>query len=47
MLDHHESNDASSDNGMKNDKRLQQPEGPAFQKFDFDKISEIGKIPAE
>jgi len=41
MFDYHEPDDASSDDGMKNNKRLQQPEGPAFQKFDFDKINEI------
>jgi len=44
MFDYHEPDDASSDDGMKNNKRLQQPIGPASQKFDFDKISEIGKI---
>jgi hypothetical protein len=41
MLDHHEADNACSDNGMKNNKRLQQPVGPASQKSGFDKISEI------
>jgi hypothetical protein len=41
VLYHHEANDARSDDSMKNNKRLKQPVSPAFQKFGFDKISEI------
>jgi len=47
VLDHHEPNNAQGNDAVENDKRLQQSESPAFQKLDFDKISEIGKIPAE